>query len=81
MPAGVAANIAVFDLTVHALDLAHATGQSPALDPDVLQAGWEAAQAMLSPELRAAGMFAEAQLCADDAPLTQRLMAYAGRSI
>ncbi len=81
MPAGVAANIAVFDLTVHALDLAHATGQSQALDPDVLHAGWEAAQAMLSPELRAAGMFAEAQPCADDAPLAQRLMAYAGRSI
>lgn len=81
MPAGVAASIAVFDLTVHALDLAVATGQSTALDPDVLQAGWESAQAMLSPELRAAGMFAEAQPCSDDAPLADRLMAYAGRSI
>jgi uncharacterized protein (TIGR03086 family) len=81
MPAGVAANIAVFDLTVHALDLASATGQSTDLDPDVLQAGWEAAQAMLSPEMRAGGMFGEAQPCADDAPLDQRLMAYAGRSV
>ncbi len=81
MPAGVAANIAVFDLTVHALDLAVATGQSTALDPDVLHAGWESAQAMLSPELRAAGMFAEAQPCSDDAPLADRLMAFAGRSI
>jgi len=81
MPAGVAVNIAVFDLAVHALDLAHATGQSMELDPDVLQAGWEAAQAMLSPELRAAGLFAEAQPCAGDAPLATRLMAYAGRSI
>ena len=44
MPAGVAANIAQFDLAVHALDLAYATGQSTELDPDVLQAGWEAAQ-------------------------------------
>ncbi len=81
MPAGVAANIAVFDLTVHALDLARATGQSTGLDPDVLQAGWDAAQAMLSPELRASGLFAEAQPCADEAPLADRLMAYAGRSI
>jgi uncharacterized protein (TIGR03086 family) len=81
MPAGVAANIAVFDLTVHALDLAHATGQSTALDPDVLQAGWEAAQGMLSPELRASGMFAEAQPCPDDAPIADRLMAYSGRPV
>lgn len=81
MPAGVAANIAVFDLTVHALDLAHATGQSTALDPDVLAAAWGAAQAMLSPELRAAGLFAEARPCSDDAPVAERLMAYAGRSI
>jgi uncharacterized protein (TIGR03086 family) len=81
MPAGVAANIAVFDLTVHALDLARATGQSTTLDPDVLQAGWEAAQAMLSPELRAGGLFAPAQPCADDAPLADRLMAYSGRSV
>ncbi len=81
MPAGVAANIALFDLTVHALDLAYATGQSTELDPDVLQAGWEAAQAMLSPDMRAGGMFAEAQPCADDAPLAERLMAFAGRSV
>ena len=81
MPAGVAANIAVFDLTVHALDLARATGQSTELDPNVLQAGWDAAQGMLSPELRSTGMFADAQPCADDAPLGDRLMAYTGRSI
>jgi uncharacterized protein (TIGR03086 family) len=81
MPAAVAANIAVFDLAVHALDLAYATGQSTALDPDVLQAGWEAAHAMLSPEMRAGGMFAEAQPCADDAPLAERLMAYTGRAV
>ncbi len=81
MPASVAANIAVFDLTVHALDMARATGQSTALDPDVIQAGWDAAQAMLSPEIRAGGRFAEAQPCADGAPLVDRLMAYSGRSI
>jgi uncharacterized protein (TIGR03086 family) len=80
MPAGVAANIAIFDLTVHALDLAQATGQSTALDPEVLQAGWEAAQAMLNPELRAAGLFGEPRPCAEDAPLVDRLMAYTGRS-
>jgi uncharacterized protein (TIGR03086 family) len=81
MPAGVASSIAIFDLTVHALDLADATGQTNALDPDVLQAGWEAAQAMLSPELRAAGLFAEAKPCADDAPLADRLMAFSGRAV
>jgi uncharacterized protein (TIGR03086 family) len=81
MPAGVAASIAIFDLTVHALDLAQATGQSTELDPDVLQAGWDAAQAMLSPELRAGGLFAEAKPCADDAPLADRLLAFSGRSV
>jgi uncharacterized protein (TIGR03086 family) len=81
MPAGVAANIAVFDLLVHALDIARATGQTAPFEADVLQAGWEAAHQLLSPDLRASGMFAEAQPCADDAPLADRLMAYAGRSI
>lgn len=81
MPASVAANIALFDLAVHGLDLAYATGQSTELDPDVLQAGWDAAQGMLGPEMRATGMFGEAQPCADDAPMAERLMAFTGRAV
>ena len=58
-----------------------ATGQSKDIDPEVLQGAWNSAQAMLSPELRAAGMFAEAQAVAEDAPLADRLLAFAGRKI
>ena len=35
MPAGMAVNIAIFDVATHAWDLAKATGQSTDLDPEV----------------------------------------------
>lgn len=81
MPAAVALQLAVFDVTVHALDLATATGQSTHLDAGVLQAAWDAGQAMLGPDLRGSGLFGAEQAAPADAPLDQRLLAFAGRSV
>lgn len=80
MPAGVALNIAVFDVTTHACDLASATGQSitdTALLDDALAMGKQ----MIGPDFRAPGLFDAEQPCADDAPAEQRLLAFAGRRV
>lgn len=80
MPAGVALDIAIFDVTTHAWDLAKATGQSTALDPEVLGAALELAQGMLSDEYRAMGLFAQPIEVPADAPTQDRLAAFAGRT-
>jgi uncharacterized protein (TIGR03086 family) len=79
MPAGIALRIAIFDVTVHAWDLAKATGQSTALAPDVLDAAIGVAHEMLAPEMRAAGMFGAEVTVPGDAPAQDRLAAFAGR--
>jgi uncharacterized protein (TIGR03086 family) len=79
MPAGVAMQLAVFDLTVHAWDLAKATGQSTALDPQVLGAALEVGRLMIAPEMREGGMFGAEVRVAADAPLQDQLAGFAGR--
>jgi uncharacterized protein (TIGR03086 family) len=79
MPAGVAMQIAVFDLTVHAWDLAKATGQSTALDPEVLGAALEVGRQMIGTEMRNGGMFGSEVNVTNDAPLQDQLAAFAGR--
>ena len=54
MPAGVAVNFAIFDVTTHTWDLAKGTNQSTDLDPEVLGAALDAAQLMLSDDFRGA---------------------------
>jgi uncharacterized protein (TIGR03086 family) len=80
MPAGVALNIAIFDVATHAADLAHATGQAIE-DLAMLEAALEIGRQMVGPELRAPGVFDEAQPVADDAPVATRLLAFAGRRV
>lgn len=80
MPAGIALNIAVFDVTTHACDLASVTGQSitdTALLGDALAMG----KALIGPEMRAPGLFDAEQPCPADAPVEQQLLAFAGRTI
>src|SRR5206468_9616178 len=72
MPAGVALNIAIFDLTTHAWDLAKATGQSTALDAEVLGTALELAQGMLSDDFRAMGLFGQPVAVHDNAPVQDR---------
>jgi len=79
MPAGAALNIAIFDVTVHAWDLAKATGQDTSLDPAVVEPALAVGTQMIGDDMRAAGMFGAAVDVADDAPASDRLAAFAGR--
>jgi uncharacterized protein (TIGR03086 family) len=80
MPAGTALNIAIFDVTTHAWDLAKATGQSTELDPEVAAIAYEVAQGMLNDEMRGTGMFGQAVAVSEDAPMADRLAGFAGRT-
>jgi uncharacterized protein (TIGR03086 family) len=80
MPAGMAVNIAIFDVTTHAWDLAKATGQSTDLDPEVVGIAYQVAQTMLSDDLRSTGVFGPAVAVAADAPAADRLAALTGRT-
>jgi uncharacterized protein (TIGR03086 family) len=80
MPAGAAVNIAIFDVATHTWDLAKGTGQSTALDPEVLGAALELAQQMLADDWRAAGMFGTQVPVPDDAPVQDRLAGFTGRT-
>lgn len=80
MPAGMAVNIAIFDVTTHAWDLAKATGQSTDLDPEIAAVAYQVAQAMLSDDMRATGRFGPAVDVPADATAADRLAAFTGRT-
>ncbi len=80
MPAGVALNIAIFDVATHACDIASSTGQT-ITDTELLETALEFGKQMIGPELRVPGVFGPEQPCADDAPITERLFAFSGRTV
>ncbi len=80
MPAGVALNIAVFDVLTHAVDITSATGQTID-DEDLVETALVMGRQMVGPELRQPGVFDSEQPVAADAPATTRLLAFAGRQV
>ncbi len=80
MPAGVALNIAIFDVCTHAVDLAVATGQSVG-DTDLLETALEYGRQMVGPELRQPGIFDAEQPAPAGASPADRLLAFAGRKV
>jgi len=80
MPAGVALNIAVFDVATHACDLATCTGQS-ITDTGLLEDALAMGKQMITADFRQPGVFDAEQPCPDDAPVQQRLLAFAGRKV
>ena len=66
------------ELAVHTWDLARATGQSTNLDPEVAQRGLDFMSSALTPENRGHA-FGPAVDLPDDAPVYDRLAAFAGR--
>ena len=68
------------EIAVHTWDVARATGQSPPLEPEVAQRGLALMSAMLTPENRG-GAFAPAVTVPEDAPVYDRLAAFAGRDV
>ena len=79
MPAGVALNIAIFDVMTHAWDLAKASGQSTALDPELLGIAFELARQMAD-GMRGPGVLGPEVSVPDDAPLQDRFAAFVGRT-
>ena len=80
MPGRMAADIAVFELTTHAWDLARATGQSTDLDPEVVGTAYRIARTMVSDAQRATGRFGPMVVVADDRPMIDQLAAFTGRA-
>lgn len=68
------------ELTTHTWDLAAATGQSPAWDPQVFAVALPATRKILPAEPRGGGIpFGPVVPVPDDAPLIERLVAWQGR--
>jgi uncharacterized protein (TIGR03086 family) len=68
------------EFAVHAWDLARAIGYAEGLDPEVAERGLAFVTASLTDENRG-GAFGPAVPVADDAPVYERLAAFAGRSV
>jgi uncharacterized protein (TIGR03086 family) len=66
------------EFAVHTWDLARATGQSTDLDPQVAERGLAFMSATMKPEMRGDAFGAEVSV-PDDAPVYERLAAFAGR--
>ena len=80
MPAGVALDIAVFDVTTHAVDLARATGQTVD-DRELLEAALGMGREMIGPEYRQPGVFGPEQPAPSGTSLEDQLLAFAGRQV
>ncbi|MGZ5405055.1 MAG: TIGR03086 family metal-binding protein [Nocardioides sp.] len=70
----------IAEFAAHTWDVVTATGQTPALDPDVAERGLAFMSAVLKPEMRA-DAFAPEQPAPDDATPHERLAAFAGRTV
>ena len=80
MPAGVALNIAVFDVLTHAADIATATGQTIE-DTDLIETALGVGHQLIGPDLRVPGIFDPEQTAPEGASPTVRLLAFAGRKV
>lgn len=83
LPGRAVLNLAAMDTTIHAADLAHATGQSfddTGLAEATLELGRKA-EAAPGSFLRAPNVLGPEHPCADDAPAATRLLAFAGRKV
>lgn len=79
-PAPVGATVIIGDQCIHTWDLATALGRDYAINPESAAATLELLKQFISPERRGPGQPFSAELpCAEDAPLQQRLLAFAGR--
>ena len=78
MPAGVAATIAVFDVTTHACDLAQATGRQ-VQDAELVDTALAAGKQMIGPDMRVPGMFGPEVPCDESSSSVDKLLAFAGR--
>jgi uncharacterized protein (TIGR03086 family) len=79
MPGEIMLVVADNELVIHAWDLAKATGQPYAAAPENLEASWQMVSNTPDEPQARAGLFGPRLPIADDAPLLDRVLAYAGR--
>ena len=79
IPGSAAVSIHFLDIVVHGWDLARATGQDTTIEPDIAAEALDISHGLLSPELRATGVFGPEVELSDDHPLHDRLVAFMGR--
>ena len=80
MPAEIALNIAIFDVATHACDLARATGQNVE-DEELLETALTVGKQLISDDFRNGVMFGAEVQSPADAPVSDRLLAFAGRQV
>ena len=82
MPGSRFVGLATTDTFVHGWDLAKATGQTDRLDPELAEAGYGIAVAILQPQFRndEGDPFAPLVAVSDAAPIYDRLAGFAGRT-
>jgi len=80
MPGRAALNPHLVETVAHAWDLARATGQQTAFDPEVVEAAARFAQSNLSGERPPGAPFAAPVPVADDLPEIDRLAVFLGRT-
>jgi uncharacterized protein (TIGR03086 family) len=79
MPVTAAISVNLVDTSTHAWDVAKATGQPAALPEELAATVLAVAEGFVGPELRQAVGIAPPVPVADDAPATDRLVAFMGR--
>jgi uncharacterized protein (TIGR03086 family) len=80
MPAMTAIGICTIDQLLHTWDLAQSLGRACQIDPDLAETALAITRTLVMPERRGTGKpFAEEVLVAADAPVQERLLAFAGR--
>ena len=79
MPAAAAISVNLVDTSTHGWDVATATGQDAALPEDLAATILGVAEGFVGPELRQAVGIGPALPVPDDAPATDRLVAFMGR--
>jgi uncharacterized protein (TIGR03086 family) len=70
--------IAFVEQLVHAWDLAKATGQKTEMPGDLAEAAWQMIGGKMTPDQRG-GLFGPEVPVAEDAPVQEKLLGYAGR--
>jgi len=80
-PAGFALNLIMADHATHAWDLTRATGITIEIQAAAADTALATTQASVSPEFRAAGLYAAEQPAPEGASTLDRLAAFSGRSL
>lgn len=80
-PGGLVYEILKFDVLLHAWDLARATGQTFDPSAELVEPVLEIARGIISPDLRAAGMFGPEVTAPEGATPMERLAAFTGRAV